>query len=743
MNLKNKSKKTRVLSVFIILITIVILFFGILTIYLLKDLENESRLMTIDSRIEEYKLKVDGRINADIEMLSSLAVFFSNGFNLRDEEFLQQFCKSNDENIFLKMAYISNDGFVVRAYKGESYEITDIGNIELKVRESIEQAFNGKKAVSDIFVDRKYNEESIVLSVPVYKNNEVVGVLCGGYTLDILEELINNSKLENGLKENVDLIKKDGTFIVLSEQSLVTEVKKNIFEYDTYSEEQKKDILEKMDNGESFYAYYTVSEKDYLSKYIPTDNFDWYIIYSDTTNKEVGKICSLANFIQIDLIILILVVIIIIFILYRNILANQKQLEKIAYYDSMTGVFSLFKFQQDVKKCSDNIECILNMNISRFRYINAEFGRKNANKVLIIISEIIKKNLKKNEFCGRDGADSFWIAFTDRDKEKIQSRLDNIISEIEETCKSLLCGYKVRVFIGGAFTGNYRIDIMERARFSLREAQKSKNSKITFWTEAEEEISDIRLYVENHKESALINGEFKMYLQPKKNYKSGEIDSAEVLVRWIRPDGTMIFPDQFIPQFEANTFCIQLDLYMFEQACKTIRKWMDENKKVIKLSVNQSRLLFYKDDYVDLLCSIVDKYKVDPKMLTLEILENIGVDNMERMNHVIKKLQEKGFYISMDDFGSGYSSLSCLGSLKVNEIKFDRFFLKELDDDKNNRIIIDNLVKAFKKMNISVVIEGIETQENEEFIKSTEVDYGQGYYYNKPLSLEDFEKQYN
>lgn len=116
--------------------------------------------------------------------------------------------------------------------------------------------------------------------------------------------------------------------------------------------------------------------------------------------------------------------------------------------------------------------------------------------------------------------------------------------------------------------------------------------------------------------------------------------------------------------------------------------------------------------------------------------------NLDRLNHVIQNLREKGFLVSVDDFGSGYSSLNSIGSLKVNEIKLDRHFIKELDKEKNYKILIDKLVKTMKLINISVVVEGIETVENEEFVQSIQADYGQGYYYNKPISLEVFEKQY-
>lgn len=615
--------------------------------------------------------------------------------------------------------------------------------MEPKVKEIVEKTFHGGFYVSQVFTETKNNQNSIGLAVPVYKDGESVGVLSGSYPTAILENLLNNSDVQDGIKENVDLIQKDGTFVVLSDQSLVEDKKENIFKYDTYSEEDKAYIINQMNEGLSFKINYSVAGNQHLSRFTPVGELDWYLIYSDTTNERLETFYSLINFVQIVLGIIIIVVVITILWFYINSQSRQKELEEIAYYDSLTNAFNIFKFQEEVRKSSNHIKGVATINVSRFRFINYEFGKEKADRLLITISQAIKKNLEENEFYAREYADSFWIAFAGGGIEEVKNRLENIVNDIDIECKPWLYGYKVKLFIGVAPVGECRIDLIERARFSLRESKKKNHDNITFWTEIEEELSDEKFYVESHKESALNNGEFKMVLQPKMNYNTGEVDSAEVLVRWMKPDGKMIYPDQFIQQFEENGFCIQLDLYMFEQACKTLRKWMDENKKVVRLSVNQSKVLFYKEDYVELLCEITEKYQINPELLTLEILENLAIYNMDRMNHVIKKLREKGFFISMDDFGSGYSSLNSLGSLKVNEIKMDRCFLKNLDEEENNKIVFTKLVKAIKLMNISVVVEGVETKENENFVQLIQADYGQGYYYSKPMFLEEFEKQYN
>ena len=146
-----------------------------------------------------------------------------------------------------------------------------------------------------------------------------------------------------------------------------------------------------------------------------------------------------------------------------------------------------------------------------------------------------------------------------------------------------------------------------------------------------------------HDSPAFTDHEFQMYLQPKINLKTGKLGGAEALVRWATGDGEMIFPDQFIPLFEENGFCVQLDLYMVEQACCQLRNWMDQGRKPIPISVNQSKLLFYEPDYVQRLCHIISNYDIPANLITLEILEGLALNSLEELNQKIAQLRHKGF----------------------------------------------------------------------------------------------------
>ena len=166
---------------------------------------------------------------------------------------------------------------------------------------------------------------------------------------------------------------------------------------------------------------------------------------------------------------------------------------------------------------------------------------------------------------------------------------------------------------------------------------------------------------------------------------------------------------------------------------------MDEGLRPIPISVNQSKRAFYEKDYLDKLTEITEKYQVSPSLITLEILEGYTFENVDEVNRKIEELQRKGFRVSLDDFGSEYSSLNTLGQIRINELKLDRWFLKDVAEGKKNvKVIMEQIIQLAHKLDISTVVEGVETLEDHEMIKGLRCDYGQGYYYRRPISAEEF-----
>ena len=250
--------------------------------------------------------------------------------------------------------------------------------------------------------------------------------------------------------------------------------------------------------------------------------------------------------------------------------------------------------------------------------------------------------------------------------------------------------------------------------------------------------------IESNMHLALKNKEFKLFLQPKFNLKNDDLIGAEALVRWQNPDGSYRFPNEFIPLFESNGFCLKLDMYMIEEVCKQIRSWIDSGVEPIPISVNQSKLLFSDRNYPNNLEKIINKYNVPASLIILEILEGVAANDMDFLNQQIETLHKKGFKVSMDDFGSGYSSLNMLYQLKIDELKLDRGFLRKVSQDNNERrqIILEQIISFAKNLGIDTVAEGVETKEDRDNLSALGCDYGQGYFYEKPINAKDFSIKY-
>lgn len=244
--------------------------------------------------------------------------------------------------------------------------------------------------------------------------------------------------------------------------------------------------------------------------------------------------------------------------------------------------------------------------------------------------------------------------------------------------------------------------------------------------------------IEDEMEKALLNHEFVMYLQPQIWVEKRKICSAEALVRWKHPIKGVLVPAQFLQLFESNGFITKLDTYMWEEACKYLAD-LQKRKIDLPISVNISRVHIGNTDLPDILSGLVEKYKISPRLLELEITENLFMDDVTELFDQMAELKKRGFKILMDDFGSGYSSLNMLRKAPVDTLKIDRFFLDEILSTERGKIIVESSVRMAKLLGLLVVAEGVETKEQLDFLASVNCDIAQGFYFSKPIPLAEFE----
>lgn len=426
-----------------------------------------------------------------------------------------------------------------------------------------------------------------------------------------------------------------------------------------------------------------------------------------------------------------------------------RSLHRLAFYDRLTGACNFLRFRAEAAEAAEkNCNCTLvSLNIHQFKFINEIFGKEQGDRVLRSAADIISKNLNENEIFCRESADFFYLFLRETEAQKIEQRLRMIMSDLSKYGEKIGC--HIFMYCGAVISDEmndiYSLEqMLTHVMFALAKARETHQNNVWFFDTGLHEKERLDHYIESHMYQALNEGEFTLWLQVKKDLVSGEAAGAEALVRWKRKDGTVFRPDQFIPLFEKNGFCTKLDMYMIEKVCACIRGWMDQGGVSLPVSVNQSKAAFYKPDYVQKLSGIISRYGVPAELITLEILEGAALENTEEFNRTICRLRKRGFQVSMDDFGSGYSSLNTLGSLHIDEVKLDRGFLREVSAGENEKmcLIMEQIIKLAEKLQIRTVVEGVETGEDERIIREWGCDIGQGYYYGRPVSAEEFTAQY-
>ena len=241
--------------------------------------------------------------------------------------------------------------------------------------------------------------------------------------------------------------------------------------------------------------------------------------------------------------------------------------------------------------------------------------------------------------------------------------------------------------------------------------------------------------------SALRNNEFDIYIQPKYSLKSESIVGAECLVRVNSKNKRVINTERFVYILEKDKSIIELDLYILEEACKIINRWSDNKFKLVPISVNVSRVTLIEDDtFITKLNDIINNYNIDTRFLEIEVTERVMLKDTNKIISVIKEIKDLGIKVSLDDFGSGYSSLTILKNLPIDTIKLDKLFLDKKDISEKGKIVIESIINMANSLGLEVFAEGVEYFEQAQVLKNLGCEIVQGYLYGRPINISDFEK---
>lgn len=382
-------------------------------------------------------------------------------------------------------------------------------------------------------------------------------------------------------------------------------------------------------------------------------------------------------------------------------------------------------------------------NIDRFKLINSTYGDAEGDKVLRKVQSTIDAELRWDEVSGRIMADNFGVLMRFNTIKLLEHRLARISKQISDLrdengkCYGIVLYYGIYVIEEGETD---IANIMECANMARSNISPSYMVPIGIYDDDGRQQMSREKALEMKMRKALDRGEFVPYLQPKYELESETVAGAEALVRWIDPEEGMIYPDQFMPLFESNGFVVDIDLYMFEEVCKMQERWQKEGKRVVPISVNLSRTHFSTPNFFERYEKILEKYDVPPKSIEIELTESLFYNDLGSLNDVVSHIHKAGLSCSIDDFGSGYSSLNMLKDVKVDALKLDRVFFASGDNDKRGKDIIQSVIHLAQALDLHTISEGVEEREQVDFLKEMHCDLIQGYVFAKPMPVPEFEK---
>lgn len=406
-------------------------------------------------------------------------------------------------------------------------------------------------------------------------------------------------------------------------------------------------------------------------------------------------------------------------------------------FHPLTGLYNVNAFFNKAEKIIEESQmqmCIISLDIEHFKIYNDWYGREAGNHLLNMLAKDIRSAADKaGTIAGHFGNDDFVLLYPlvdDLEKWLIKQVAD--FSQYTDAIKEFLlmlgiCKIEKDMSVAEAY---------DCSLLAMKSIEGNHDIRICWYDRTMKEKLDLEQHLTQEIRLALKNREFICYLQPKCEIDTGKVIGFEALVRWQHPKRGIIGPDVFIPILERNRTIHHLDLIIWDDVCRQLHDWIEQGLEVVPISVNVSRTDFYSLDLLDVFKKLIDKYELSAELIELEITESAYIQNYKVVTNVIEELSLLGFKISIDDFGSAYSSLNMLKDIEVSVLKLDIKFIQFTHKNLFRTMTILKAIKQMaKELNQIIIVEGVETQEQVNLLKQLNYHYAQGYYFYHPLSI--------
>lgn len=482
---------------------------------------------------------------------------------------------------------------------------------------------------------------------------------------------------------------------------------------------------------------------------ISSAQIDDYIIEETANYKSIGLIDLLyQNPLEVLLVVVgvLLAFILMMVIIVINKSRYVKQIYKIVNVDDVTGECSSSRFMSEaaalINQSNRPQYMLAYINVVGFKDINNLYGYDTGDKLLRVIGSTFAGEISQGELAARLHTDRFVVMAKCENEEQFKVRYAQVFTLLCDELSNSQLAFRFNLSVGIYFlkAEDTKIETcIDRARYAHRLCS---SEKYVVYDQKLERLIMRESIMESEMESALVNGEFQVYYQPKVNSKSERVNGAEALIRWQHPRYGKIEPAEFIPLFEKNGFILKTDYYVFSSVCRYL-SWRKQNGlRLFPVSCNFSRLHLLNRNFPDELAAIADSFGVEHSFLNVEITETVAVADMEIATPQLARLHALGFLLSIDDFGSGYSSLAILSEVEIDEIKLDRSLIVNAADSEKNKNILSGIISIMHSLGKSIVCEGVENRAQVELLQELDCYNVQGYYYARPLPENEFTENF-
>jgi diguanylate cyclase (GGDEF)-like protein len=660
---------------------------------------------------------------------------------------------------------------------------TDGTLLDLRDRDYVNEALSGKFAYSEIIISRKINEPVIMAAAPIVKDGKVRGALIARLDVDFLADYA----LTRGYGKNgrAYIISKKGSIISSLERERTPD-SYNIFDIAKASATYQSlmdFVINNQDTPEG-YGSYEFNDQPMLMGFASIENTDWKIYISIPEKEALSSLGSIRH-IMLNLILITLGICLLAAYLFVSKFTNQieelddlmsvgakgdltirfvtkrkdeigrlglsfnrmmDKIKSLTQYDPLTSLLNQYVLEKEIITLTNSEDkkdfSLIMIAIDKFSTVNETYGYSAGDLILCEVARRILFNVNENYSVYRYKGDEFVILANGTVSEsEVEAKANSLMSELMEGYmlqgKSIDIQFSIGIFI---WKNNIRLEEpLKAVTHAKNYARYMGSNQIQIF---DQEIYD-KLSTMMELQSDILSGiredQFYLVYQPLFYLGSEKIAEVEALIRWKHPTKGLLYPDQFIDIAENAGSIIDIDHWVIDTACRQLSNWRDSQFEPVRISVNISAKTFEMKKFIPALLDIVNKYEVDPSQLQLEITERILIRNVDESITKLQNLRSMGFKVAIDDFGIGYSSLSYIVRLPIDCIKIDKSFIRNIAVSKEAKTIVATIINLCKTLNLHVIAEGIENSMELEYLKYSDCDIGQGYYFSKPISMEELE----